>query len=144
VPSFPSFLDRFRRLLAPPGRPGEALGVPAAGDDLRGELEPLFEQLDTVDAQAQEIERDAIAQAREAHAQAQAQAQVGAILEQAHHRAEEERARAAHEQRAEVQRRTVEMHEAARREAERIGAVREDRVAELVSEVLECVRRSGR
>lgn len=142
MPSFPSFLDRFRRLLAPPGRPGEALGVPAAGDDLRGELEPLFEQLDTVDAQAEEIERDAISQAQERHTQAQAQ--VGAILEQARHRAEEERARAAHKQRAEVQRRTVEMHEAARREAERIGAVREDRVAELVSEVLECVRRSGR
>jgi flagellar biosynthesis/type III secretory pathway protein FliH len=142
VPSFPSFLDRFRRLLAPPGRPGEALGVPAAGDDLHGELEPLFEQLDTVDAQAQEIERDAIAQAQERHAHAQAQAD--AILEQARRRAEEERARAALEQRAEVQRRTVEMHEAARREAERIGAVREDRVTELVSEVLECVRRSGR
>jgi ElaB/YqjD/DUF883 family membrane-anchored ribosome-binding protein len=133
VPSFPSFLDRFRRLLAPPGRPGEALGVPAAGDDLHGELEPLFEQLDTVDA---------IAQARERHAQAQAQ--VDAILEQARRRAEEERARAAHEQRAEVARRTVEMHEASRREAERIGTVREDRVAELVSEVLECVRHSGR
>jgi F0F1-type ATP synthase membrane subunit b/b' len=142
VPSFPSFLDRFRRLLAPPGRPGEALGVPAAGDDLRGELEPLFEQLDTVDAQAQEIERDAIAQARERRAQAQAQ--VSAILDQARHRAEEERARAAHEQRAEVRRRTVEMHEASRRGAERIGAVRDERVAELVSEVLECVRHSGR
>ena len=142
MPSFPSFLDRFRRLLAPPGRPGEALGVPAASDDLHGELEPLFEQLDTVDAQAEEIERDAIAQARERHAQAQAQ--VDAILEQARRRAEEERARAAHEQRAEVARRTVEMHEASRREAERIGTVREDRVAELVSEVLECVRHSGR
>jgi hypothetical protein len=142
VPSFPSFLDRFRRLLAPPGRPGEALGVPASADDLRGELEPLFEQLDEVDVRAQEIERDAIGQAEERRAQAQAQA--SAILEQARRRAEEERARAALQQRAEAERHTAKMHEASKRETERIRALREERVGELVTEVLTCVRRSGR
>jgi hypothetical protein len=29
----------------PPGRPDEALGVPASGDNLRSELEPLFDKL---------------------------------------------------------------------------------------------------
>jgi len=142
MPSFPSFLDRFRRLLAPPGRPGEALGVPASGEDLRGELEPLFEQLDTLDAQSQQIERDAVGQAEERRAQAQAQAT--AILEQARIRAEQERARAALEQRAEVKRSIVKMHEASKREAERIRTVCEERVPELVAEVLACVRRAGR
>jgi len=33
-----SFLDRFRRLVAPPGRPSEAVGVPASGEDLEAEL----------------------------------------------------------------------------------------------------------
>jgi F0F1-type ATP synthase membrane subunit b/b' len=142
VPSFPSFLDRFRRLLAPPGRPGEALGVPASSQDLSGELEPLFEQLDAVDVQAQEIERTAIGQAEERRAHAQAQAT--AILEQARRRADEERAHAALEQRTEVERQTIKMHEASRREVERIRAACGDRVPELVSEVLACVRRSGR
>lgn len=142
MPSFPSFLDRFRRLLAPPGRPGEALGVPASGEDLRGELEPLFGQLDAVDVQAQSIEREALEQAEQRGAQARAQAT--AILEQARRGAEEERARAALDQRAAVERDTVELHEASRLEAERIRAASGDRVAELVSEVLACVRRSGR
>lgn len=142
MPSFPSFLDRFRHLLAPPGRPGEALGVPASGEDLSGELEPLFEQLDAIDAQAREIERDALEQAQQRRARAQAQAQ--AILEQARRRADEERAGAALEQRAEAERRTAELHEASRREAERIRAAGGERVADLVPEVLACVRRSGR
>jgi hypothetical protein len=64
MPGFASFLDRFRRLLAPPGRPGESLGVPAWGDDLSGELEPRFGELDTVDEQARGIERQALEQAR--------------------------------------------------------------------------------
>ena len=52
----PSFLQRFRRVLAPPGRPAEAVGVPASGDELEGELGPVLEQLDPVGAQAAEIE----------------------------------------------------------------------------------------
>jgi hypothetical protein len=142
VPAFGSFLDRFRRLLAPPGRPGEALGVPASGDDLSGELEPLFGQLDAVGEQAREIERQALELAQQRRAQAQAQA--AAILDQARGRADEERTRAALAQRAEVERRTVEMHAASRREVERIQITSADRIARLVSEVLECVRRSDR
>jgi hypothetical protein len=41
MPTFALFVDRFRRLRAPPGRPGEALGVPASGGDLTIELESL-------------------------------------------------------------------------------------------------------
>jgi hypothetical protein len=140
--AFASLLDRFRRLSAPPGRPGEALGVPASGDDLSGELEPLFGELDAVDEQAREIERQSLEQARQRRAGAQAQA--AAILEQARGRAEQERAHAALDQRAEVERRAVEMHEASSREAERIRVASADRVPGLVSEVLECVRRRGR
>lgn len=142
MPAISSFLDRFRRLLAPPGRPGEALGVPASGDDLSGELEPLFGELDAVDEQAREIELQSLDRAQQRRAQAQTQA--AAILEQARGVAEQERARAALDQRAEVERRTVEMHETSTREAERIRAASADRVPELVSEVLECVRRGGR
>jgi hypothetical protein len=140
VPGFPSFLDRFRRHLAPPGRPGEAVGVPASGQEVGGELEPLLTQLDAVAVEAQEIERGAIRQADERRAQAQAQA----ILEHARQRAEEERAKAVLEQRAELQRERIKLHEASAREVKRIRAARADRVPELVSEVLACVRRSGR
>jgi hypothetical protein len=142
VAAFASFLDRFRRLLTPPGRPGEALGLPASGEDQSAELEPLFGELDAVDEQAREIERQALEQTQQRRAGAQAQA--AAILEQARSRAERERARAAFEQRAEVERRAVEMHEASSREAERVRVASADRVPELVSEVLECVRRRGR
>jgi hypothetical protein len=142
VPGFPSFLDRFRRHLAPPGRPGEAVGVPASGQEVGGELEPLLAQLDAVAVEAQAIERGAIGHAEERRAQAQAQAQ--AILEHARQRAEEERAKAVLEQRAELQRERIKLHEASAREVKRIRAARADRVPELVSEVLACVRRSGR
>jgi len=142
VPRFPSFLDRFRRLIAPPGRPGEALGVPASGEDLQGELGPLFEQLDAVASQAQEIQREAAAEVAQRHARAQEQA--SAILERARGHAEEERTRAELEQRAEVKKQAVELQEGSRREAQRIRAASADRVPELLSEVLGCVRRNGR
>jgi hypothetical protein len=142
APAFGSFLDRFRRLLAPPGRPGEALGVPASGDDLSGELESLFGRLDAVGEQAGEIEGQALELAQQRRAEAQAQA--AAILDQARGRADEERARATLEQRAEVERRTVEMHASSRREVVRIGLAAADGVPKLVAEVLECVRRSDR
>jgi DNA anti-recombination protein RmuC len=142
VPGFPSFLDRFRRLIAPPGRPGEALGVPASGEDLHGELGPVFEQLDAVASQAREIEREAAAEVEQRRTRAHEQAT--AILERARGHAEEERTRAELEQREEVKRRAAELQEESGREAQRIRAASADRVPELLSEVLECVRRSGR
>jgi hypothetical protein len=115
--------------------------VPASGDDLSGGLEPLFEQCEAVHEQAREIERQPLEQAQQRRTEAQAQA--AAILEQARGLAEQERGRAALEQRAEVERRTLEIREASSREPERIRDASADRVAELESEVLECVRRCG-
>ena len=64
VPRVPSFLQRFRRVLAA-RTAREAVGVPASGDELEGELGPVLEQLDSVGAQAAEIEARAHEQARE-------------------------------------------------------------------------------
>jgi vacuolar-type H+-ATPase subunit H len=142
VPRFPSFLDRFRRLIAPPGRPGEALGVPASGEDLHGELGPLFEQLNAVASQVHEIEREAAAEVEQRRARAHEQAT--AILERARGHAEEERTRAELEQQDEVKKQAVALQEESSREAQRIRDASADRVPELLSEVLGCVRRSGR
>jgi F0F1-type ATP synthase membrane subunit b/b' len=116
--------------------------VPASGEDLQGELGPLFEQLDAVASEAQEIEREAAAEVEQRHARAQVQAT--AILERARGHAEEERTRTELEQRDEVKMQAVRLQEESRREAQRIGAASADRMPELLSEVLGCVRRSGR
>jgi F0F1-type ATP synthase membrane subunit b/b' len=137
----PSFLQRFRRVLAPPGRPAEAVGVPAAGDELEGELGPVLEQLDTVSAQASEIEAEAQEQARLRHDAAVREA--AAILAGARERADGVRARGAAEQRAQAANTIEAARSQAQREVERIASMREQRVGQLVDEVLECVRRSG-
>jgi hypothetical protein len=142
VPRFPGILDRFRRLLAPPGRPAEALGVPAAGDDVEAELGPLLEDLDTIAAEASRIEEEARLEAerRRQHGIGEA----AAILEDARGRADAERARAASRQEDDADQGAVAAHSEARREAERIRAAVEGRLAQAVAEVVECVRSSGR
>jgi vacuolar-type H+-ATPase subunit H len=142
VPRVPSFLQRFRRLVTPPGRPAEAVGVPASGDELAGELGPVLEQLDTVGAEASDIEQRAREQARRRRDEAAREA--AAILAEAHVRADAERARAAAEQRASGQRSAAAARADAAREVERIRAMRDDRVEQLVDEVVECARLSAR
>jgi hypothetical protein len=142
VSRFPSFLDRFRRLLAPPGRPAQALGVPASGQDLEAELGPVLGALDTVSEQASEIRQQAHERAGRLRQDAAREAAV--LLEQARGHADAERARAAAEQRAQAQRDGAEARAAAQREAEQIRGRGEERVAVVLAEVLECVRRSGR
>ncbi|MGZ6709695.1 MAG: hypothetical protein ACXVFN_22485 [Solirubrobacteraceae bacterium] len=137
----PSFLQRFGRVLAPPGRPAEAVGVPASGDELEGELGPVLEQLDPVGAQASEIEAEAQERARLRHDAAVREA--AAILAEARERADGERARGAAEQRASAAATMQAARSQAAREVERIAAMREQRVVQLVDEVMECVRRSG-
>jgi hypothetical protein len=141
VARVPSFLQRFRRVLAPPGRPAEAVGVPASGDELEGELGPVLEQLDAVGAQASQIEADANDQARLRREAAVREA--AAILAEGQVRADGERARAAAEQRGAAASRMDATRAESEREVERIAALREQRVEQLVDEVLECVRRSG-
>jgi len=137
-----TILDRFRRMLVPPGRPGEALGVPDAGAELGVELDPVLSQLDGIDVEAAEIADDAEA---DAHARrAEAERDVAAILAEAGRRALAARAAAAEEARARARQRVDVLEAEARREAGRIGAQRDERVAALVTEVVECVRRTGR
>ena len=142
MPRFPGILDRFRRVLAPPGRPAQALGVPASGTDLETELGPLLARLETVGAQAAQIEEDAREEARVRRERAARES--SAILEQARSAADAERVRAADERRRRVRTDTQATRGAARREAERIDVAREAAIDELVAEVLACVRRTGR
>jgi hypothetical protein len=137
-----SFLDRFRRLVAPPGRPSEAVGVPASGEDLEAELAPLLADVDNIDAQAERIDADAHSAA--AHIREQAEREAAAILEAAAGSADAERVRAAAERGAQAQRDVALVREQSRAEAARIRGRRDEAVAELVAEVLECVRRTGR
>jgi hypothetical protein len=141
VPRGPSFLQRFRRIIAPPGPPVDAVGVPASGEELEGELGPLLDQLDAVDADASEIE----AQAREQAARRRDEAarEAAAILAEAQVRADAVHARAASERRMAAQPRITAASTEAESQARRIAAVREQRIERLVGEVLECVRRSG-
>jgi len=142
VPRFPGILDRFRRVLAPPGRPAQALGVPASGADLEAELGPLLARLEAVDAEAAQIEDRAREEAGECRERAARES--SAILEQARSAADAERVRAADERRRRVRTDTQAMRAEARREAERIDVAREAAIDELVAEVLACVRRTGR
>lgn len=142
MPRFPGILDRFRRLLAPPSGPAATLGVPAAGDDIAAELGPLLGELDAFAAEAARIEQEARFDAERRREQAIREA--AAIVEQARGRADAERARAATHRRAEAQVEVDAAYSEARREAERIRAGVEDRLAEAIAEVVECVRSSGR
>ena len=136
-----SLLQRFRRVLAPPGRPAEAVGVPSAGDELEGELGPVLVQLDPIGAQASEIEAEAHEQARLRREAAVREA--AAILAEAQVRADGERARAAAQERRAGAARMAAVRAESQREAERIASLREPRVGQLVDEVMECVRHSG-
>jgi hypothetical protein len=55
----PSLLKRFRRILTPPGRPAEALGVPASGTEVEGELAPVLAGLEPIGDEASAIEEQA-------------------------------------------------------------------------------------
>lgn len=136
-----SFLQRFRHVVTPPGRPSQAVGVPESGDALEGELGPVLDQLEPVADQAAAIEAEAREEARRLREDAAREA--ASIVADARARADGERAQASSQRRASAQHRVAEARTAAEREAERIGSIREERVEELVSEVLECVWRSG-
>lgn len=137
-----TILDRFRRMLAPPGRPAEALGVPDSGDDLSAELAPVLARLDGVDAEVARIAERAEADAQDRRAQAERE--TAAILADAQARAADARAGAAAESRARARARVEALGVDARREVERIRAGRHGAVEPLVAEVVECVRRTGR
>jgi hypothetical protein len=137
----PTLLDRFRRMLIPPGRPSESLGVPASGDDAEAELAPLLASLEDVDAEAARIEAAGRADAQRIRDEGEREAT--AILERARASAAQVRARAAERERAAAAERAAQMRAAARREVERLRSAREVVVGQLVAEIVECVRRSS-
>ncbi len=92
MPRFGSILDRFRRLVAPPGRPAEAIGVPDSGAEVEAELAPVLGDLAGIDAEATRIEREAAARAADIRDGARRQA--ATIIAQARDQAPAERARA--------------------------------------------------
>jgi hypothetical protein len=141
VIAFPRLLRRFQKLVAPPGRPAAALGVPASGEDLAAELAPLLATLDRADVEAAAIRRAAAEEAAERRERGTREA--AAMIERARSAAEAERARAAAAGRSEVAARAAGEREATAREILRIEAVREERIDELLAAVMACVRRSG-
>lgn len=140
MPRFPDFLERFRRLVTPPGRPAEALGVPTAGEELEAELRPLFAELDGIEAEAEAIRAEA---RRGASRRLDAAAEeAAAVVAEARERAAGERARAS-ARRLQDARRAGEVDAASgRREAERIRERGRQRIPDLVEELIACVRRA--
>jgi hypothetical protein len=142
VVALPRFLRRFQKLVAPPGRPASALGVPASGEDLAAELAPLLAALDRADGEAAAMRT--AAQDEAGRRRQRAAREAAAVIERARGTAEAERRRAVLAGRGEIAAREGAEREAAAREIARIEAVREERIDELLAEVLACVRRSGR
>jgi hypothetical protein len=142
VPGLADIRRRFRRLLAPPGQPAEALGVPSAGEDIEAELGALLTELDAVAAEAQRIDREAEAEAERRRLAGIREAAV--ILEEARDRADAERARAA-SARTEAARAAVQAaQDAAQQRAAELRTQTEERIAGPLEEVLTCVRHFGR
>jgi len=116
--------------------------VPASGNELELELRPLLAQLETIDGGARRIVEEAGERAERRREEARREAD--AILEEARERADAERARAAVERDGVGRQKGEAALARARGEAELIQAQSEERIADLVAEVLECVWRSGR
>ncbi len=142
MPGLADIRRRLRRLLAPPGQPAQALGVPAAGNDVAAELGPLLAALDAVAAEAERIDRDAEAEAERRRLAGIRDAAV--ILEEARDRADAERAHAAAAGTHAVQAAVQASQAAAQRRAAELRAEAEERIAGSVEEVVECVRHFDR
>lgn len=117
--------------------------MPASGAELEGELGLVLADLRTVDAAATEIEERAREHAQRLREDAARDA--AAMIAEARVTADAERARAAAELHLDAERGDATVRDEAAREIQRIAAVRDERVDQLVVEVSECVRRhSGR
>jgi hypothetical protein len=121
-------LDRFRR---PSGVPA------AASDDLAAELAPLFAVLDEIEAEAEEIR--AGAERRVQSDRADTSEEVEAILVEAAHQAESERAEVAKAARRAAAAQAHSLVLAGEREAARIRSVGRERIPALCAEVVRCL-----
>jgi Skp family chaperone for outer membrane proteins len=133
VQSVASILDRFRR----------AAGVPAAAvDDIAAEVAPVFAALEQVEAEAQTILASAVEQAR--HIRADAEARAATLHAACDERARAEYARAESESEHASHTRLEAVEVEARQEAELLRREGRLRMAELVEEVVACVRGAAR
>jgi hypothetical protein len=124
-----TILDRFRR----------AAGVPATvGDELAGELAPLFLALDSIEEESERI-RSAADESVERRLAAAREGAAGESAE-AHRRAEAGRARALAERREAQEAEAQTLRAAAEIEAREIRERGAARVPQLVAEVVACVK----
>ena len=124
-----TILDRFRR----------AAAVPAdVGDDLARELAPVFAALDAIEAECEQVRREAGGTAERRVAAARAEAAV--VSARSRQRAEEARAEAEAERRRARAQEARGLRAEAADEARRIAELAAERVPGLVEQVVACVR----
>jgi hypothetical protein len=133
------WLQRFR---APPGRPAQALGVPAKENQLEEELEPLLAQLDVIAEEAASMRDDAHRCAQEKLAVAGREA--SRVLISARERADVERVRAADAWIMSAEAESDTALQDALKEASQIRERGEEGIATVVSSILRCVEEGAR
>jgi hypothetical protein len=136
-------LDRLRRFRPSPGPPARVVGVPRReGEDLAGELGPVFARLEAVEHEIAEV-REA-ARRRSETLRREAVDEAARVLARAGERAPAEEARAAAERHGEAAREARRLDEEAQKEARRIAERAERRLPDLVERVRDCVAGGGR
>ncbi len=131
------YLRRFRRMVAPPGRPG-LRAVPSDGPkDTSAELASIIREIDEIAAEAEAIRDEAERSANERQAAARDDAE--AVIEKASQQAEVARAGAAAERAEASEQEIASLESDAKAEVDRIAAVSEERMARLVDQIVERV-----
>jgi hypothetical protein len=129
------WLDRFRRLAAPPAVPA----VPTIpSDEPSRELVPVFAVLDEIEHEARTLLDDA--EREKADRVQAAQVEVDAALFRRRRDAEAERVRVEAEQREATARNVQAIERDAAAEADRLRARGAERVSTLVEEIVACIR----
>jgi hypothetical protein len=129
------WLDRFRRLAAPPAVPA----VPTIpSDESTPELVPVFAVLDEIEHEARTL-RDDAERERAGRLQA-ADVEVEAALSRRRRDAEAERVRVEAEQREATARDVQAIERDAAADADRLRARGPERVSRLVEEIVACIR----
>jgi len=134
LPPLTPLLERLRRVRPPPGAAATMLAVPAAGDELAGEVAFLFRELDQIDGRRETL----LAAARSAAAEAEqaARRERTRLLDEAGEEGERRAARLLLEGRALTDERTRAMLADAEREANRLRARGRERIPTLVEEIV--------
>jgi vacuolar-type H+-ATPase subunit H len=135
VPVLTTLLDRLRRIQPPPGPAAGVLAIPAAGDELTGEVSFLFSDLDEL-----EHERETLlgaARSDSGRVEQTALRQRRRLLAEAREEGERRAAAILDEHRARAEQRTREVLAEADRDAARVRARARERMPALVEEIVE-------